>query len=132
MDLRTIVEQTILEYAGVPYAYEPALTQVPVFDPERGHYVLMVAGWGAEGERVHYCLIHASIRGDTAWIEHDGTEDGIGADLERAGIGQGSHRTRLSPTGDADAHRLCGRQHRGALRTLPHRTSRRREGEARD
>jgi hypothetical protein len=88
MDLRAIVECVILDYARIPYAYEPDLAQVPVFDPARGQYALMVVGWGAKGERVHYCLIHVAIRGDTIWIEHDGTEEGVAADLERAGIGK--------------------------------------------
>ena len=86
MDLRTVVEQVILDYASIPYAYEPDLVQFPVFDPEHGHYLLMVAGWGADRERVHYTLIHVMLRGDTVWIEHDGTEEGIAADFERAGI----------------------------------------------
>jgi hypothetical protein len=88
MDLRALVERIILEYANIPYAYEPDLARIPVFDSERGQYLLMVVGWGAEGERVHYCLIHVAIRGDTIWIEHDGTEEGVAADLERAGIGK--------------------------------------------
>ncbi len=86
MDPHAIVERVISEYAGLPNAYEPDLQQVAVFDPARGHYLLMVVGWGVGGERVHYCLIHVGIRDDTVWIEHDGTEEGIAADLERAGI----------------------------------------------
>ncbi len=86
MDLRTIVEHVILEYANVPYAYEPELCQFPVFDRERGHYLVVVAGWGLERERVHYCLLHVTIHGDSVRIEHDGTEDGLAGDLERAGL----------------------------------------------
>ncbi len=88
MDLGAVIECVIMEYAGIPYAYEPDLAQIPVFDREHGHYLLMVAGWGAGGERVHYCLIHIAVRNDMVWIEHDGTEEGVAADLERAGIGK--------------------------------------------
>lgn len=88
MDLGAVVEHIILEYAGIPYAYESDLAQVPVFDSGRGQYLLVVVGWGAAGERVHYTLIHVAIRADMIWIEHDGTEEGVAADLERAGIGR--------------------------------------------
>ena len=74
-----------------------------MFDPERGHYVLVVAGWGAQGERVHYTLIHVSIRVDTICIEQDGTEDGIAADLERAGIGKDRIVLAFHPP-DVQAH----------------------------
>ena len=88
MDLCTVVERIILEYASIPYAYEPELAQIPVFDRERNQYLIIVAGWGAEGERVHYTLVHVAVRAETVWIEQDGTEEGIAADLERAGIGK--------------------------------------------
>ena len=46
MDLGAVIERIIMEYAGIPYAYEPDLVQIPVFDREHGHYLLIVAGWG--------------------------------------------------------------------------------------
>ncbi len=103
MDLRAVIERIILEYASIPYAYEPHLAQIPVFDPERGHYLLMVAGWGAKGERIHYTLIHVAIRAGTIWIEQDGTEEGVAADLERAGISKDRIVLAFHPP-DARAH----------------------------
>lgn len=103
MDLGAVVERTILDYAAIPYAYEPNVSQVPVFDTERGHYLLVVTGWGAAGERVHYTLIHVAIRADLIWIEHDGTEEGIAADLERAGIDKDRIVLAFHPP-DARAH----------------------------
>ena len=86
MDDCAVIEQVILEYAGIPYAYEPELHQAPAFDRERGQYLLTVAGWGREGERVHYCLIHVALAAGKFWIEEDNTEEGIAADLERLGV----------------------------------------------
>jgi len=103
MDLSAVVERTILEYAGIPYAYEPDLVQIPVFDRGRGHYLLMVAGWGLSGERVHYALVHVAIRADMIWIEHDGTEEGVAADLERAGVSKDRIVLAFHPP-DARAH----------------------------
>jgi hypothetical protein len=102
VDYGDLIERIILEYAAIPYAYEPDLRQMPVFDRERGEYALIVVGWGTEGERVHYCLIHAAVRDGLIWIEHDGSEEGIAADLERAGIGRdrivlGFHRPEIRP-----------------------------------
>ncbi len=82
-----IVEQVLRAYAQIPYALDDVAT-VPVFDREQDRYVLIVKGWeGAHREqRVYYGLVHIELHDDRIWIEHDGTEEGIAADLLRAGI----------------------------------------------
>lgn len=35
---------------------------------------------------MHSCLVHIDIIGGKLWIQRDGTEKGIAADLERAGV----------------------------------------------
>jgi hypothetical protein len=102
MDSCAIVERVIEEYAAIPYAYEPELRLVPVFDRARGQFLLMVAGWGAKRERVHYCMIHITLSEGKYWIEEDTTEEGVAADLERAGIPRDQivlafHRPEIRP-----------------------------------
>ncbi len=55
------------------------------YDVERGHYALLRVGW-RDTRRIHGIVIHADVRGDKVWIEHDGTEDGIVDGLLDAGI----------------------------------------------
>ena len=86
MDPCAVIERIIEEYAAIPFAYEPELALLPVFDRQRGQFLLMVVGWGAQGERVHYCMLHIALRDGKYWIEEDTTEEGVATDLERAGV----------------------------------------------
>lgn len=80
---RQIIERVLTDYAQVRYAYGEIQTEI-VFDCERGHYLLMNVGW--DQVRVHGCLVHVDLIDGKAWIQRDGTEEGIAADLEAAGI----------------------------------------------
>jgi hypothetical protein len=82
-----IVEQALLDYASIPYALDDVET-TPIFDRERGRFLLIVKGWeGKHRERrVYESLIHVEVRDGLIWVEHDATEEGIAADLLRAGI----------------------------------------------
>jgi hypothetical protein len=42
-------------------------------------------GWDGE-RRIHGCLVHVDLIDGKIWIQWDGTEESIAADLERAGI----------------------------------------------
>jgi XisI protein len=80
---RTIIEQTLTEYAKYPYSYGEIDRQL-VFDRERDHYVLLSVGW--DKHRVHGCVIHIDLIDGKFWIQRDGTETGVAFDLEAAGI----------------------------------------------
>jgi hypothetical protein len=84
---RLVVEQVLLEFAQIPYALDDVVT-VPVFDRQQQRYLLVVKGWEGlhRDRRVYYGLVHIELHDDRIWIEHDGTEEGIAADLLRAGI----------------------------------------------
>ncbi|MDZ8140638.1 MAG: XisI protein [Nostoc sp. DedQUE04] len=45
----------------------------------------MDLGWNGD-RRIHGCLVHIDLIDGKIWIQRDGTEEGIAADLERAGI----------------------------------------------
>jgi len=81
---RAIIEKILTEYAAIPYIYGEIETET-VFDCGRDRYLLVNVGWH-KGRRMHGCLVHIDITNGKFWIHRDGTEDGIAADLEQAGV----------------------------------------------
>lgn len=51
-----IVENTLLEYTRIPYAYGEIQTEA-IFDRDHDHYVLINVGWDQDN-RVHGSLVH--------------------------------------------------------------------------
>ncbi|HLK55325.1 MAG TPA: XisI protein [Chthonomonadaceae bacterium] len=62
------------------------VTNEAVFDEANRRYLIMSVGWEGNVRRIHHCLVHLDIINDKVWIQRDGTEDGIGYELEAAGI----------------------------------------------
>jgi XisI protein len=56
-----------------------------IVDAERENFLLMTIGW-EDHRRIHVCLVHIQIIGDKIWIQRDGIEDSVTAELEEAGI----------------------------------------------
>ncbi len=81
---RQVIETVLNEYAALPYSYAAIQGEV-VFDRIRDRYLWMDVGWDGE-RRIHGCLVHIDLIDGKIWIQRDGTEAGIAADLERAGI----------------------------------------------
>lgn len=81
---RDLIESILTEYAAIPYAYGN-IANFTVFDRRNDRYFVMTQGWTQNG-RVHHCLIHVDIIDGKFWIQYDGTEEGVAADLERAGV----------------------------------------------
>ena len=81
---RKIIENTLSEYASVPYAYGDIRTEV-VFDRANDHYLLVNVGWRND-RRIHGSIVHIDIINGKVWIQRDGTEHGMANDLVRAGI----------------------------------------------
>ncbi|AFZ32997.1 XisI protein [Gloeocapsa sp. PCC 7428] len=87
-----LIRDLILEHTKIPYA-NGEVEFVTVFDDEQCRYLLMLVGrepaYGLSlttTRRVHGCLIHVDIIDGQFWIQRDGTEKGIAADLIKAGI----------------------------------------------
>jgi hypothetical protein len=80
---RKIIERVLSDYAQVRYAFGDIQTET-VFDREHDHYLLVNVGW--DQKRVHGCLIHLDLIDGKVWIQRDGTEEGVAAELEVAGI----------------------------------------------
>jgi hypothetical protein len=81
---RQVVQHVLTEYAEIPYAYGCKQSET-IFDRKADRYMLMTVGW-EDDKRVHGCLIHVDIINGKLWIQRDGTEQGITADLVKAGI----------------------------------------------
>ncbi len=56
-----------------------------MFDDENDHYLLMLVGWNGV-RREHGCLVHVDIMDGKFWIQRDGTEHGIAAELLERGV----------------------------------------------
>lgn len=81
---RKIVEKVIGEYAALPYSYDDVERRT-MFDRETDSYLLYIVGWH-NNRRYHGISTHIDIIGGKIYIQHDGTEEGIAADLEAAGV----------------------------------------------
>jgi XisI protein len=81
---RRLIETILEEHTRIPYAYGDIQQEV-VFDRIRDRYLVMNVGWD-QGKRVHGSLIHVDIIAGKIWVQRDGTEDGIAAQLLEAGI----------------------------------------------
>jgi hypothetical protein len=84
---RQIIENVLIEYTTIPYAYGDIQTEA-IFDRKNDRYVLMNVGWDS-GKRVHGSLVHIDIINGKVWIQRDGTEHGVAKELVKAGIPKG-------------------------------------------
>lgn len=83
-DYCQIIESVLQRYASIPYSHGEMNYHL-IVDAERENFLLMTIGW--EGHRrVHAVIVHIQIIDDKIWIQRDGIEDSITAELESAGI----------------------------------------------
>ena len=78
------VMNILTEYSKIKYANVQGENQV-VADKENNRFLIMTIGW-QKNHFVHDCPMHFDIINGKVWIQYDGTEDGVGYDLEAAGI----------------------------------------------
>ena len=81
---RRIINDVLTPYISIRYA-NGDITNEALFDRENDRYTIISVGWQGH-RRVHHSLIHLDIIGGKIWIQRDGTEDGIGYELEAAGV----------------------------------------------
>ena len=83
-DYPELVEKILTQHTVVPYAHGEIRIQ-PIFDRERGHYLVMLVG--RQGiRRVHGCLIHIEIAAGKLLVHRDGTEYGVARELVDASV----------------------------------------------
>ncbi|MBG1268175.1 XisI protein [Nostoc sp. WHI] len=81
---RQLVQQILHDYSE----QKPANGNIEVetiFDPERDHYQIVHVGWEGQ-DWVHSCIIHIDIKNGKIWLQWNGTEDDIAANLVAAGV----------------------------------------------
>lgn len=82
---RQIIRDILMPLTERHYA-NADITNEAVFDEQNDRYLIMSVGWEGRIRRIHGCLAHLDIINGKVWIQRDGTEDGIGYELEAAGI----------------------------------------------
>jgi hypothetical protein len=82
---RRIITEILLPLTESRYANADVQNEA-VFDREHDRYLIVSVGWEDHSRRIYHSLVHLDIINDKVWIQRDGTEDGIGYELEAAGI----------------------------------------------
>lgn len=81
---RQIIQQILQEYNE----QKPADGNIEVeniFDIERDHYQVVHVGWEGQ-DWVHSCILHIDIKCGKIWLQWNGTEDDIAANLVSLGV----------------------------------------------
>jgi hypothetical protein len=81
---REIILKIFNEYTQIPPAYGDLKDEI-IVDREADRYLWMITGRD-NGKRIHACVARVDIIDGKLWIQHDNTENGIAADLERYGV----------------------------------------------
>ena len=79
---REIIEQTLAQHAT---ASGNGVQHQTVFDRENHHYLVVNVGWGKH-ERVYGVVAHIDLIDDKAWVQYDGTEEGVANQLRDEGL----------------------------------------------
>ncbi len=82
---RSAIKRILSDFAAIPFPQGVHLKAKTVFDDATNSYLVVMEGW-KDVLRLHGCLAHIEIKGDKIWIQQDGTEDGLAAELMQAGI----------------------------------------------
>jgi hypothetical protein len=82
---RRTIKKVLTDLAAIPFPEVVNMTAKTVFDEASDIYLVVVEGW-QDIRRLHGCLVHVEIKGDKIWVQLDGTEDGVVADLLAAGV----------------------------------------------
>ena len=82
---RQIIRETLLPLTERKYSGDK-VTNEKVFDEANDRYIVVSVGWLDSNHRIYFNLVHLDIINGKVWIQRDGTEDGIGYELEAAGI----------------------------------------------
>lgn len=81
---RQFIQQLLSRYAE----HRPSSSEIDVqavFDTVRDHYQIVHVGWRQSGW-VHSCTVHLDIKDGKIWIQWNGTEDDLAAELVEMGV----------------------------------------------
>lgn len=81
---RNSIQQLFTQHAN----HKPACGEVEVeliFDQKRDRYLLFHVGWDNH-KRIYGCLLHMDIKNEKIWIQYNGTEIDVAAELVALGV----------------------------------------------
>jgi XisI protein len=81
---RQIIQDILTAHGQIQPAYGDIEMQV-LFDTLRDRYQVLRAGW-LQKKRVYGVLIQIDLKGETIWIQYDGTEVGVANELVERGV----------------------------------------------
>lgn len=79
-----IVQNLLKVYAAYSSDDQDVDTEL-ILDTIRDHYQLVHVGWHND-RRVYGCILHLDIKNGKVWLQHNGTESDIAAELVEMGI----------------------------------------------
>jgi hypothetical protein len=81
---REIVQKLLQDYATFSRGERDIDTEL-ILDTTRDHYQLVHVGWQNE-RRIYGCVLHLDIKNGKIWLQHNGTENDIAAELVEMGV----------------------------------------------
>jgi len=81
---REILHKLLEDFAKLGDADNTVETQI-IADTVRDHYQLLQVGWQNDW-RIYGCILHLDIKDGKIWLQHNGTEDDIPAQLVQMGV----------------------------------------------
>ncbi len=81
---RQIIQDILIAHGQIQPVYGEIEMQI-LFDTVRDRYQVLRAGW-LQKKRVYGVLIQIDLKGETIWIQYDGTEVGVANELVERGI----------------------------------------------
>lgn len=81
---RNFVQEILIEYSKNKPAYGEIEVQT-IFDTIRDHYQIVYIGWKRQ-TFIHSCPIHIDIKNEKIWLQWNGTERDIAAELVAMGV----------------------------------------------
>ena len=82
---QSVVKQVLQNHADYRAMLPDSYTSQPIFDDERGQYLVLDMGWHGD-KYLHATPIHISLIDDKVWVQYDDTEEGVVTDLMAAGV----------------------------------------------
>jgi hypothetical protein len=79
-----IIRAVLKPYTDISYANVKVKNRA-AFDTETDQYIILSKGW-KNSRQLHGVLVHVEIMEGKAWMQMDGTENGIASELIQFGI----------------------------------------------
>jgi len=83
---KKLIKQALTNYAELLKSPPPSELEIyPIFDDERGQYLIFRTGW-KDDRHLRYMPLYICLRNNKIWIEEDMTEEGIATYFLEQGV----------------------------------------------